>query len=390
MKRKGEVLQAMKQFAKEIGAPEAFVLDMSGEQMSKEVKTFCTEIGTTLRALEEGTPWANKAELYIGLIKEAVRKDMKESNSPMIFWDYCLERRARIHNLTAKPNFKLHGTNAHTQTLLEEGDISSLCQFGWYQWCYYREHTAKFPNQQEVLGRVLGPARGEGNEMAQWILKGNGKVVPRRSVRALNTAELHSPVEIKKRAVFDALIERRHGTSINPPKPDANPDEEDEPQAESEDVEEPIPDTEHVVDSTGKRLLQQPLYDKMINAEILLPNGDQMQTGKVKGRSIGDHGSTMGSYSEHPLLNSIVYDVEFPDGQVKEYAANILAENMLSQVDNEGHSYLLMKEIIDWKKGPTAVSMNDKYLITPTGQRRLRKTTQGWSFLVACKDGTES
>jgi hypothetical protein len=178
MKRKGEVLQAMKQFAKEIGAPEAFVADMSGEQMSKEVKTFCTEIGTTLRALEEGTPWANKAELYIGLIKEAVRKDMKESNSPMVFWDYCLERRARIHNLTAKPNFKLHGTNAHTQTLLEEGDISSLCQFGWYQWCYYREHTAKFPNQQEVLGRVLGPARGEGNEMAQWILKGNGKVVP--------------------------------------------------------------------------------------------------------------------------------------------------------------------------------------------------------------------
>jgi hypothetical protein len=197
-------------------------------------------------------------------------------------------------------------------------------------------------------------------------------------------------VEIKKRAVFDALIERRHGTSINPPKPDANPDEEDEPPVESEDVEEPIPDTEHVVDSTGKRLLQQPLYDKMINAEILLPNGDQMQTGKVKGRSIGDHGSTMGSYSEHPLLNSIVYDVEFPDGQVKEYAANILAENMLSQVDNEGHSYLLMKEIIDWKKGPTAVSMDDKYLITPTGQRRLRKTTQGWSFLVAWKDGTES
>ena len=49
---------------------------MSGEQMSSEVKKFCNDIGTTLRALEEGTPWSNKAELYIGLIKEAVRKDM--------------------------------------------------------------------------------------------------------------------------------------------------------------------------------------------------------------------------------------------------------------------------------------------------------------------------
>jgi hypothetical protein len=50
MKRKGEVLLAMK-------------------QLSKEVKTFCDEIGSTLRALEEGTPWANKTELYIGLLK---------------------------------------------------------------------------------------------------------------------------------------------------------------------------------------------------------------------------------------------------------------------------------------------------------------------------------
>ena len=81
MKKKSEVLLAIKQFAKEVGAPDSFVADMSGEQMSSEVKKFCNDIGTTQRALEEGTPWSNKAELYIGLIKEAVRKDMRESNS---------------------------------------------------------------------------------------------------------------------------------------------------------------------------------------------------------------------------------------------------------------------------------------------------------------------
>jgi hypothetical protein len=26
---------------------------------------------------------------------------MKDQDSPMVFWDYCIERRARIHNLTA-------------------------------------------------------------------------------------------------------------------------------------------------------------------------------------------------------------------------------------------------------------------------------------------------
>jgi hypothetical protein len=119
MKRKFENLLAMKHFAKEIGAPDPFVADMSGEQMSKEVKAFCNEIGSMQRALEEGTPWANKAELYIGLLKEAVRKDMKDQDSPLVFWDYCIERGARIHNLTAKSNFKLHGSNPYTSTLGE-------------------------------------------------------------------------------------------------------------------------------------------------------------------------------------------------------------------------------------------------------------------------------
>jgi hypothetical protein len=47
MERKGEVLLAMKQFAKEIGAPDGFVADMSGEQLSMDVKAFFNEIGST-------------------------------------------------------------------------------------------------------------------------------------------------------------------------------------------------------------------------------------------------------------------------------------------------------------------------------------------------------
>lgn len=94
MRNRKEVLQAVKQFAKEIGAPDAIICDAAREQKSLELRKFCNEIGTTLRVLEENTPWANKAELYIGLLKEAVRKDMRESNSPLAFWDYCMERRA--------------------------------------------------------------------------------------------------------------------------------------------------------------------------------------------------------------------------------------------------------------------------------------------------------
>ena len=36
----------------------------------------------------------------------------------------------------------------------------------------------------------------------------------------------------------------------------------------------------------------------------------------------------------NPFLNSIMYEVEFKDGHVQEYRANIIAENMLSRVDS--------------------------------------------------------
>ena len=58
-KQKSEVLQVVKQFSKEIGAPDAIICDMSGKQMSPELKQFCNMIMTTLQALEEGMPWAN-------------------------------------------------------------------------------------------------------------------------------------------------------------------------------------------------------------------------------------------------------------------------------------------------------------------------------------------
>ena len=124
----------MEQFAKDIGSPDAIICDAAGEQTSGALREFFHKIGTTLQVLEEGPPWTNKAEFYIGLLKDSVSKDMKESNAPLVFWDYCVERRARINNLTEKTNmFHLHGSNTHTYTMGEEGDISNICQFQFYK-----------------------------------------------------------------------------------------------------------------------------------------------------------------------------------------------------------------------------------------------------------------
>ena len=107
MQHQRDYFLALRQFAKEVGAPEILVSDSHLTQTQQKVKEFCTQIGTTLRILEARTQWANRSELYVGLIKEATRKDMRATGLPLVLWDYCMERRALIFQITAKKLFHL-------------------------------------------------------------------------------------------------------------------------------------------------------------------------------------------------------------------------------------------------------------------------------------------
>ena len=111
-----------------------------------------------------------------------------------------------------------------------------------------------FPTTEKFLGSVLGSGRGAGNEMVQWILKANDRVVPRRKLRPLKVDEIHSPVEIKKRVVFDALIERRCSSPIPP----SNIQKKNvfEKYEDTDQQEQPTLEVEDIVDSTGKVINQ--------------------------------------------------------------------------------------------------------------------------------------
>ena len=41
-----------------------------------------------------------------------------------------------------------------------------------------------------------------------------------------------------------------------------------------------------------------------------------------------------------------MYEVEYNDGSLEALSANIIAKNILSQVDENGHRQMMMKEII--------------------------------------------
>jgi hypothetical protein len=138
---------------------------------------------------------------------------------PLIFWDYCMEQRVLVFQITAKKLFQLNGMNPHTMTFGTEADILNLCHFGWCKWVYFQDVRTAFPYQKGCLGCCLGPTKNEGNAMAQWILKENGKVVPRRTLRRLSSAELAptNEVEVDKQALFNTLIWGRLGDSVKIP-----------------------------------------------------------------------------------------------------------------------------------------------------------------------------
>ena len=106
MKSNVEVLQSVEQFDREIGAPVAIFFDAAGEKKSNDLRKFWRHWYNP-GGLKEGTPWVNKDELYISLIKEAVIKYKKEYACPIDIWDYFVERHARINNVTTKIHFNL-------------------------------------------------------------------------------------------------------------------------------------------------------------------------------------------------------------------------------------------------------------------------------------------
>ena len=87
------------------------------------------------------------------------------------------------------------------------------------------------------------------------------------------------------------------------------------------------------------------------------------------------------------MFDTRSYIVEFTDGTVDAYMANVIAENIYCQVDKERRSYMLLDEILDHRKTQSAVEKEGGYLIKPSGAKIPKKTTTGWEPLICWKGG---
>ena len=75
----------------------------------------------------------------------------------------------------------------------------------------------------------------------------------------------------------------------------------------------------------------------------------------VTKRTVDEDGNPIGSGNNNLILDQRKYKIEFLDGIIQVVPANIIVENLLSQVDEKGHRQLLLTEIIDHRKDDTAI-----------------------------------
>ena len=77
-----------------------------------------------------------------------------------------------------------------------------------------------------------------------------------------------------------------------------------------------------------------------------------------------------------------MYDVEYTDGTMETLSANILAENILAQVDENGYRHLMIDEIVDHRKTDEAIPITEGTYRTKHGTIRKKFTTRGWQIYI--------
>jgi hypothetical protein len=101
-------------------------------------------------------------------------------------------------------------------------DISSYGQFDWYEPVYFWDPVKGFPYEKKRIGRWIGVAENYTDIMAFYILTESGKVIVRKSVRALSQDERKSPAVLEEMTRVDVGIRSKIGDPVKDKDVDEN------------------------------------------------------------------------------------------------------------------------------------------------------------------------
>ena len=342
-------------------------------------------------------------DIEIRELRKRTHDKLASKNAPRRLWDWCLQHQAHVRQML--PRDQLNGRTAMEHVTGKTPDISELCDFDFYDLVWY--HPGPHPNfgdEIRKLGRWLGIAHRIGSELCYWILTKDGNVIAETTVQHVTREDMQEDaIKTQVHAFNTAVIERlddanfvlehnearftlldEYENDYDLPQWDpayGGNDPTDEEYGASPDN---MPDADDLDIDT---------FDKYIGARVILDDrekdGGNLATkpiGTVTGRSSDAYGNPIGRAHKNPMLDTREFDIELENGEMEKILANKIAENLYSQLDDEGRDILAFRGIIDHKSDKSAVS-KEKGL---DNRDKPKITTRGWKILVEWKDETST
>ncbi len=402
MKRKAEAGDTLRKFIQDVGIPHELRYDGSKEQCGPDSAFQQTIIKNRIipHRTEPETPNQNRAEDSIRECKRRWKQRIIKRRVPKRVWDFGIVWECEILSRMCRHNNQFTGIERLTG---DTTDISEWLDFEFYDLCWYWDVPNDWDNPK--IGRWLGVSHRVGSAMCYWILTNNGQIISRTTVQHVTKEEVLRDDIMRQIQDYHNELESKIGDDqyvdnaadfnafINEDVPDPEQDDPyDTPSANPK--EEPyqgynLPEIDEIGAMEDAQSAAD-VYDKYLGVEVPLPSdGDRQQMARVVKRIKGNDGNAIGS-SYNPLLDHSEYLVEFSDGTTKELTANIIAESMFSQVDDEGHHFQLFSEISEHRRLDSAMNKSDGYYSNGKGTPIPKKTTRGWEFLVHWKDGSST
>lgn len=381
----------LRQFIDMVGLPSAIHSDGHNNFTEGEYKKLIRKFNLPHTTTEPHSPWQNRAEHAIDELKQYARRMMSTTNTPIRCWCFCYEYCCDILSLCATGRYSQRGRTPYELITNYTPDISELVTFTWFQWCYYFDEGTRTKH----IARWLGPAYGIGQAFCSYLLLGNGEYITRSSVIPIPEGELATDLVKEQCNKFMQSVEAKIGDATlpqyNPSVPnqllytswgDDYIDETYTPCgteiAEAMPAEVDLPYLEHL--------------DEYIGTNVVIPGTTpdvEPVIAIIKGRKRNHNGDLIGKEHPNPVLDTRVYNLEFPDGRVEEYGMNTILENLMAQVDSDGYDLGIFQEIVDVRRDENlAIPRGNNGFTYVSGRKKPVITTKGWEFLIKWKDNS--
>ena len=398
IEKKSDCYLALELFFKKWGVPDELRADNSKEQGGRktEFQRIVRQYNCTFTTTEKHTPKQNPAEPCIRELRRRWYRTMFRTNCPRALWDYGYVHVARIMRVTASHANDLNGRTPHEKVTGETPDISHLLDFSFYDWCWYVPAQGL---QEPILGRCLGPSDSKGDALSYWVLPESGIPTTCSTVQRVPNLERQTDATKEKQAKYTAAIEERFKSSIihrTGEKPDFTKYEEQDWDEDFFDEFKRVYSNPEVkeaddVESDNEDANEPAIAESYLNMEVAIDRGgEQPELARVTKRLRGVDGKPIGRASNNPLTDTRMYEVEYSDGYKAAMSANVIAESMFAQVDEERYSHKLLDKIVDVRYDGSHVTMDDAWFTTSSGTKRRRKTTKGVEVLHLWKDGSST